>query len=179
MLELSKLSTIEPLLEKNSNFFPTYSLLVRNCRACTVTVACQQFRALDCLQLVVYLSCATRPIIELSTRISFSCFQFYYPELDGQFAVHKLRFFVWWQLYPGRFLIANPHFGRSCRSDIPIQTYLISSVEEDGSQKFHDFVISEVGRSFTNSSHESMNKLISSSVITTTSFCKGLGEIIS
>ena len=46
-------------------------------------IACQQFRTRDCQKMDVFLSCVTQPIIEASTNMKFGCFQYYYPELEG------------------------------------------------------------------------------------------------
>ncbi|CAB4006920.1 XRP2, partial [Paramuricea clavata] len=39
----------------------------------------------DCRRLDVFLCCNTQPIIESSTGMKFACFQYNYPELEGQF----------------------------------------------------------------------------------------------
>lgn len=69
------------------------SVFFRNCRDCKCALACQQFRVRDCRKLEVFLCCATQPIIESSTNIKFSCFQWYYPELAFQFKDAGLSIF--------------------------------------------------------------------------------------
>ena len=48
-------------------------------------VACQQFRTRDCHNLDVSIYCATRPVIESSSNITFSCFASNYIGLSKQF----------------------------------------------------------------------------------------------
>ncbi|ESO97525.1 hypothetical protein LOTGIDRAFT_103457 [Lottia gigantea] len=61
------------------------SVFIRDCKNCNVAVICQQLRTRDCSKLNIYLCCATQPIIESSTGVKVGCFQYYYPELEGQF----------------------------------------------------------------------------------------------
>uniref|UniRef100_UPI00358FC5FB protein XRP2 n=1 Tax=Myxine glutinosa TaxID=7769 RepID=UPI00358FC5FB len=69
------------------------SVFLRNCKDCTVLVACQQFRARDCSKLLVLLYCASQPIIEACAGIKFACYQCYYPELASQFQAAGLDVF--------------------------------------------------------------------------------------
>uniref|UniRef100_A0A8C4QXH2 Protein XRP2 n=1 Tax=Eptatretus burgeri TaxID=7764 RepID=A0A8C4QXH2_EPTBU len=69
------------------------SVFLRNCKDCTVLVACQQFRARDCSKLLVLLYCATQPIIEACAGIEFACYQCDYPELASQFQAAGLDVF--------------------------------------------------------------------------------------
>ncbi|KAL9979441.1 hypothetical protein ACROYT_G017112 [Oculina patagonica] len=62
----------------------------RDCQDCKVVVACQQFRTRDCKKMDFFLCCATQPIIESSSGMKFACYQFFYPELEGQFEAAKL-----------------------------------------------------------------------------------------
>ena len=61
------------------------SVFLRNCKNLKCAIACQQFRSRDCQKIETFLYCQTQPIIESSTGMKFSCFQYYYPELAGQF----------------------------------------------------------------------------------------------
>lgn len=69
------------------------SVFFRDCQDCKVVVACQQFRTRDCKKMDFFLCCATQPIIESSSAMKFACFQFFYPELEGQFEAAKLSVF--------------------------------------------------------------------------------------
>lgn len=42
------------------------------------------FRTRDCKRLDIFLCCNTQPIIESSSGMKFACFQYYYPELEGE-----------------------------------------------------------------------------------------------
>ena len=61
------------------------SVFIRNCKNLKCAIACQQFRSRDCQKIETFLYCQTQPIIESSTGMKFSCFQYYYPELEEQF----------------------------------------------------------------------------------------------
>ncbi|XP_032232280.1 protein XRP2 [Nematostella vectensis] len=61
------------------------SVFFRDCNNCKVAVACQQFRTRDCKKMDFFLLCDSQPIIESSSGMKFGCFQYYYPELEGQF----------------------------------------------------------------------------------------------
>ena len=69
------------------------SVFIRDCKDCKFVIACQQFRTRDCQNLDVFLSCATQPIIEATTKVKFGCFQYYYPELDSQFKAAEVSVF--------------------------------------------------------------------------------------
>lgn len=69
------------------------SVFFRDCKDIKCVVACQQFRTRDCKKLEVFLCCATQPIIESSTGMKFSCFQYYYPELAFHFKDAGLSIF--------------------------------------------------------------------------------------
>jgi len=59
------------------------SIFVRDCHDCKLVTACQQFRSRDCSRMDICLFCVTQPIIESSTTMRFSCFQYHYPQLQG------------------------------------------------------------------------------------------------
>lgn len=61
------------------------SVFIRDCTNCRIMVACQQFRTRDCKQMEIFLCCATQPIIESSTGMKFTCFQYHYLHLEEQF----------------------------------------------------------------------------------------------
>ena len=66
------------------------SVFIRNCKNLKCAIACQQFRSRDCQKIDTFLYCQTQPIIESSTGMKFSCFQYYYPELEKQFKLAGL-----------------------------------------------------------------------------------------
>jgi protein XRP2 len=48
------------------------SFFMRNCKRCTVTVACQQLRLRECFDSTFFVYCGTQPVIESSTGLTFS-----------------------------------------------------------------------------------------------------------
>jgi len=77
------------------------SVFFRDCKDCKVVVACQQFRTRDCKKMDFFLCCATQPIIESSSGMKFACYQYFYPELEGQFEAAGLSIFNnnWSKIY--------------------------------------------------------------------------------
>ncbi|TGZ57855.1 hypothetical protein CRM22_009821 [Opisthorchis felineus] len=77
------------------------SIFVRDCKECCIMTACQQFRARDCENIIVFLACATEPIIESSSGMKFGPYQCLYGELDGQFKSAGLSVFNcnWSEIY--------------------------------------------------------------------------------
>ncbi|XP_062412730.1 protein XRP2 [Sardina pilchardus] len=69
------------------------SVFFRDCKDIKCVVACQQFRTRDCKKMDVFLCCATQPIIESSTGMKFSCYQYYYPDLAFHFKDAGLSIF--------------------------------------------------------------------------------------
>ncbi|XP_062854047.1 protein XRP2 [Trichomycterus rosablanca] len=69
------------------------SVFFRDCKDIKCVLACQQFRTRDCKKMDVFLCCATQPIIESSTGMKFSCFQYYYPDLAFHFKDAGLSIF--------------------------------------------------------------------------------------
>jgi len=68
------------------------SFFLRNCHNCHVTVACRQFRTVDCSNCTIRLYCATAdPIIETSSKMLFLPFNAWYPGLAGQFKAANLN----------------------------------------------------------------------------------------
>ncbi|CAL1547400.1 unnamed protein product, partial [Lymnaea stagnalis] len=61
------------------------SVFIRDCKQCRVAVACQQYRTRDCFQIDTFLLCCTQPIIESSSRMKFTCFRYYYSQLESHF----------------------------------------------------------------------------------------------
>lgn len=59
------------------------SVFVRDCTNCDLVVACQQFRSRDCKNIRSMLYSQTRPIIEASASMRFSCFRLDYFGLAG------------------------------------------------------------------------------------------------
>ena len=60
-------------------------MFVRDCSDSSVVAACGQFRTRDCRGITAFLCCDTQPIIEATCSIKFSCFQYFYSKLEGQF----------------------------------------------------------------------------------------------
>ncbi len=50
------------------------SIFTRDCKNCTLTIACKQLRTRDCKDCTYYLYCKTEPIIETSSGMHFACF---------------------------------------------------------------------------------------------------------
>ena len=61
------------------------SVFIRDCKNLKCAIACQQFRSRDCQKVDTFLYCQSQPIIESSSAMRFSCFQYYYPCLEEQF----------------------------------------------------------------------------------------------
>ena len=59
-------------------------VFIRSCQDCVIVSASQQFRLRDCKNLQISLFCKSQPIIETSSNVEFSCFQYYYPRLFGR-----------------------------------------------------------------------------------------------
>lgn len=66
------------------------SVFLRNCKNCTITVACKQLRTRDCEDSTIYLYAKTDPIIEASWRLTFAPYNVSYPLLDTHFAKANL-----------------------------------------------------------------------------------------
>mmetsp|Transcript_18560 Transcript_18560/g.60486 ORF Transcript_18560/g.60486 Transcript_18560/m.60486 type:complete len:411 (-) Transcript_18560:1778-3010(-) len=66
------------------------SVFFRDCKNCTIYVACRQLRTRDCENCTISLYCATDPIIETSKDITFSCWMGAYPGLSEQFVAANL-----------------------------------------------------------------------------------------
>jgi hypothetical protein len=62
-----------------------FSVFIRDCKSCKFVLSCQQFRTRDCSKIDVFLCCNTQPIIEASSGMRFGCYQYHYPELEGNF----------------------------------------------------------------------------------------------
>lgn len=69
------------------------SVFFRDCSDCNFIVACQQLRTRSSKRIKLMLFCGTRPTIETTTEIEFSCFQFSYFSLMEQF--NKTNMSVW------------------------------------------------------------------------------------
>lgn len=50
------------------------SVFIRDCKNCTVVVACQQFRTRDCSGCTFFLFSSTQPVIESSADLRFACY---------------------------------------------------------------------------------------------------------
>ncbi|CAN0084102.1 unnamed protein product, partial [Laminaria digitata] len=69
------------------------SVFIRDCKDCTIVIACQQFRTRDCSGCTFFLFSATQPVIESSVDLRFACYTLDYFSLAGQFAAANLS--VW------------------------------------------------------------------------------------
>lgn len=69
------------------------SIFIRDCSGCKFVLSCQQFRLRDCQKLDAFLCCTTQPIIESSSGVRLACYNYYYPELAGQFLEAGLSVF--------------------------------------------------------------------------------------
>lgn len=109
---------------KNCRIFigPTESsVFIRNCQNCNLVLACQQFRARDCLHCKVALFCTTQPIIETSQQMSFACFDFFYFSLREQLAKAGLKLWnnKWWQIHDFNHNHENPNWALFSQEDVP------------------------------------------------------------
>ena len=66
------------------------SAFFRDCKGCTISVACRQLRTRDCHDMEFRVFCATQPSIETSTGLRFGCWQAAWPGLSAQFKAAKL-----------------------------------------------------------------------------------------
>ncbi|CAF0961872.1 unnamed protein product [Didymodactylos carnosus] len=57
------------------------SIFIRDSENCSLATVCQQFRARDCHDVNIFLSCASQPIIESSHHIRFGCLTYFYEKL--------------------------------------------------------------------------------------------------
>ncbi|KRZ74921.1 Zinc metalloproteinase nas-6, partial [Trichinella papuae] len=67
------------------------SIFIRNCKNCQFWIICQQLRTRDCHDLQLNVFCQTKPTIEASTNIQFSCIQIHYDGLDKQMTAARLN----------------------------------------------------------------------------------------
>jgi len=74
---------------------------VRNCSDCIISVACQQFRAKDCKNLIVFLYSASDPHLELCKVIAIAPYNFAYPLQEKHFKAAGLnpQANLWSQVY--------------------------------------------------------------------------------
>ncbi|KAG1665290.1 hypothetical protein FOA52_015867 [Chlamydomonas sp. UWO 241] len=78
---------------KNCRIFigPTEgSVFIRDSVNCQMAVVCRQLRTRDCVDIDVALFCRTRPVIEASTDMRFTCFDLNYEALAPQMKAAKL-----------------------------------------------------------------------------------------
>ncbi|PNH10117.1 Protein XRP2 [Tetrabaena socialis] len=77
------------------------SVFLRNCSDCAVAVMCRQLRTRDCVDCRVALLCRTRPIVESSSGMLFTCFDMPYPQLAAHMVSAKLSPFhnFWWHVF--------------------------------------------------------------------------------
>ncbi len=74
---------------------------IKNCSDCIISVACQQFRAKECKNLIVFLYSASDPHMELCKGIAFAPYNFAYPLQDKHFKAAGLnpQANLWSQIY--------------------------------------------------------------------------------
>ena len=77
------------------------SCFIKNCSDCIISVACQQFRAKECKNLIVFLYSASDPHMELCKGIAFAPYNFAYPLQDKHFKAAGLnpQANLWSQIY--------------------------------------------------------------------------------
>lgn len=61
------------------------SIFIRNCENCKCIIACQQYRARECVDCDTLLFASTAPVVESSKNMRFGCFRFFYFNLAQQF----------------------------------------------------------------------------------------------
>lgn len=69
------------------------SVFIRNCENCQCIIACQQYRARECVDCDTLLYASTAPVVESSKNMRFGCFRFFYFNLAQQFKSVKMS--VW------------------------------------------------------------------------------------
>lgn len=109
------------------------SVFIRNCKNIKCAVACQQFRTRDCQKIETFLYCQTQPIIELSSGMKFSCFQYYYPDLEEQFKLAGLSVYnnIWSTIHD-----FSPVDGSENWTLLPETTTLESAVPKPTTDEF-------------------------------------------
>ena len=68
-------------------------VFIRNCENCQCIIACQQYRARECVDCDTLLYASTAPVVESSKNMRFGCFRFFYFNLAQQFKSVKMS--VW------------------------------------------------------------------------------------
>ncbi|KAJ1494748.1 tubulin binding cofactor C-domain-containing protein [Baffinella frigidus] len=89
---------------KNCRIFvgPTESsIFIRNCEDCKCIIACQQYRARECVNCDTLLYASTAPVVEESKNMRFGCFRFFYFNLAQQFEATKMSVYdnKWSEIY--------------------------------------------------------------------------------
>ncbi|KAG2436926.1 hypothetical protein HXX76_006445 [Chlamydomonas incerta] len=77
------------------------AVFIRNSSNCTLVAVCRQLRTRDCNNCRLALYCRTRPIVESSSNMQFTCFDMSYPQLADHMKHSKLSAFhnFWWHIY--------------------------------------------------------------------------------
>jgi len=77
------------------------SAFIRDCKDCKIQVACRQLRLRDCQRLDIGLYCFTKPALETSSEIAFSCWRGAYHGLTEHFAQANLKpeASTWWDVH--------------------------------------------------------------------------------
>jgi hypothetical protein len=66
------------------------SVFIRDCVNCKFAIICRQLRTRDCVNASIALFCRTRPIIESSVDMAFTCYDLNYEALPEQLKMAKL-----------------------------------------------------------------------------------------
>mmetsp|Transcript_74018 Transcript_74018/g.120164 ORF Transcript_74018/g.120164 Transcript_74018/m.120164 type:complete len:402 (+) Transcript_74018:81-1286(+) len=77
------------------------SIFIRNCENCKCIIACQQYRARECIDCDTLLFASTAPVVESSKNMRFGCFRFFYLSLASQFKAVKFSVYdnKWSEVY--------------------------------------------------------------------------------
>ena len=76
-------------------------IFIRNCENCKCIIACQQYRARECVDCDTLLFASTAPVVESSKNMRFGCFRFFYFNLAQQFKSVKMSVYdnKWSEVY--------------------------------------------------------------------------------
>ena len=77
------------------------AVFIRDCVNCKFAIVCRQLRTRDCVNVQTALFCRTRPIIESSVDMAFTCYDLNYDALPEQLKMAKLEVFSnhWSHIY--------------------------------------------------------------------------------
>ena len=77
------------------------SIFVRDCKDCTFSLACQQYRCVRCERCDTLLMCTTAPVVESSKGLRFGCWRAQYFDLKEQLDAANLNVYQnkWSEIY--------------------------------------------------------------------------------